>query len=72
MILTNKIHAEDEKESCLELLTLHNKDKKEWQLGKTKVQHAFTHGLTYTHAQTCLCHLAVRGTDFNLCPEIFQ
>uniref|UniRef100_A0A3B4EU12 Unconventional myosin-X-like n=1 Tax=Pundamilia nyererei TaxID=303518 RepID=A0A3B4EU12_9CICH len=39
MILTNKIHSEDEKESCLELLTLHNKDKKEWQLGKTKVQH---------------------------------
>ncbi|XP_014263746.3 unconventional myosin-X [Maylandia zebra] len=37
MILTNKIHSEDEKESCLELLTLHNKDKKEWQLGKTKV-----------------------------------
>uniref|UniRef100_A0AAX7U8Y2 Myosin X, like 1 n=1 Tax=Astatotilapia calliptera TaxID=8154 RepID=A0AAX7U8Y2_ASTCA len=37
MILTNKIRSEDEKESCLELLTLHNKDKKEWQLGKTKV-----------------------------------
>ncbi|XP_076018095.1 unconventional myosin-X [Genypterus blacodes] len=37
MILKNKIHSDDEKWSCSELLTLHDKDKKEWQLGKTKV-----------------------------------
>ncbi|KAA8588217.1 hypothetical protein FQN60_001411, partial [Etheostoma spectabile] len=37
MILKNKIHSGDEKQSCLELLTLHDKAKTEWQLGKTKV-----------------------------------
>ncbi|XP_071774448.1 unconventional myosin-X isoform X2 [Centroberyx gerrardi] len=37
MILKNKIHSDDVKGSCSELLTLHDKAKKEWQLGKTKV-----------------------------------
>ncbi|XP_034041694.1 unconventional myosin-X [Thalassophryne amazonica] len=37
MIVKNRKHSEDEKQSCLELLTLHDKAKKEWQLGKTKV-----------------------------------
>ncbi|XP_053184717.1 unconventional myosin-X [Scomber japonicus] len=37
MILKNKIHSDDEKQSCSELLTLHDKAKKEWHLGKTKV-----------------------------------
>ncbi|KAK2839710.1 hypothetical protein Q5P01_013450 [Channa striata] len=37
MILMNKKHSDDEKQSCSELLTLHDKDNKEWQLGKTKV-----------------------------------
>lgn len=55
MILKNKIHSDDEKQSCSDLLTLHDKAKKEWQLGKTKVEHTHTH----THAQTCFCHLGV-------------
>uniref|UniRef100_A0A8D3AFU5 Unconventional myosin-X-like n=2 Tax=Scophthalmus maximus TaxID=52904 RepID=A0A8D3AFU5_SCOMX len=37
MILKSKIHSDDEKQSCSELLVLHDKTKKEWQLGKTKV-----------------------------------
>ncbi|KAM7380623.1 hypothetical protein PAMP_003904 [Pampus punctatissimus] len=37
MILKNKIHSDDEKQSCSELLALYDKAKKEWQLGKTKV-----------------------------------
>uniref|UniRef100_A0A671Z009 Unconventional myosin-X-like n=1 Tax=Sparus aurata TaxID=8175 RepID=A0A671Z009_SPAAU len=37
MILKNKLHSDDEKQSCSELLTLHDKAKKDWQLGKTKV-----------------------------------
>uniref|UniRef100_A0AAQ5XLF5 Myosin X, like 1 n=1 Tax=Amphiprion ocellaris TaxID=80972 RepID=A0AAQ5XLF5_AMPOC len=37
MILKDKIHSDDEKQSCSELLSLHDKTKKEWQLGKTKV-----------------------------------
>uniref|UniRef100_A0A8C4GEM4 Myosin-X n=1 Tax=Dicentrarchus labrax TaxID=13489 RepID=A0A8C4GEM4_DICLA len=37
MILKSKIHSDDEKQSCSELLTLHDKAKLEWQLGKTKV-----------------------------------
>ncbi|XP_037344945.2 unconventional myosin-X [Pungitius pungitius] len=37
MILNNKIHSGEEKQSCSELLTLHDKAKTEWQLGKTKV-----------------------------------
>uniref|UniRef100_A0A3Q3F4K5 Unconventional myosin-X-like n=1 Tax=Labrus bergylta TaxID=56723 RepID=A0A3Q3F4K5_9LABR len=37
MIVKNKIHTDDEKQSSSELLTLHDKAKKEWQLGKTKV-----------------------------------
>ncbi|KAM3862134.1 LOW QUALITY PROTEIN: unconventional myosin-X [Diretmus argenteus] len=37
MILKNKIHSDDMKASCSELLTLHDQAKKEWQLGKTKV-----------------------------------
>ncbi|KAM9803310.1 unconventional myosin-X [Syngnathus typhle] len=37
MILKSKIQTEDEKQSCVELLTCHDNAKKEWQLGKTKV-----------------------------------
>ncbi|KAM3608206.1 uncharacterized protein V6R79_021047 [Siganus canaliculatus] len=37
MILKDKLHSDDEKQSCTELLTLHDRTKKEWQLGKTKV-----------------------------------
>uniref|UniRef100_A0A665WVU8 Unconventional myosin-X-like n=1 Tax=Echeneis naucrates TaxID=173247 RepID=A0A665WVU8_ECHNA len=37
MILKSKIHSDNEKQNCAELLALHDKDKKEWQLGKTKV-----------------------------------
>uniref|UniRef100_A0A8D0AEX4 Myosin X, like 3 n=1 Tax=Sander lucioperca TaxID=283035 RepID=A0A8D0AEX4_SANLU len=37
MILKNKIHSDDEKQSCSELLTLHDRAKTEWKLGKTKV-----------------------------------
>uniref|UniRef100_A0A1A8AQH0 Myosin X-like 3 n=1 Tax=Nothobranchius furzeri TaxID=105023 RepID=A0A1A8AQH0_NOTFU len=37
MILRNKIHLDDEKHRCSELLSMHDKTKKEWQLGKTKV-----------------------------------
>ncbi|KAF3694929.1 Unconventional myosin-X Unconventional myosin-10 [Channa argus] len=37
MILMNKKQSDDEKHSCSELLTLHDKANKEWQLGKTKV-----------------------------------
>uniref|UniRef100_A0A3B5A2U5 Unconventional myosin-X-like n=1 Tax=Stegastes partitus TaxID=144197 RepID=A0A3B5A2U5_9TELE len=37
MILKNKIRSDDEKQSCSELLALHDKAKTEWQLGKTKV-----------------------------------
>ncbi|CAB1418909.1 unnamed protein product, partial [Pleuronectes platessa] len=36
MILKSKIHSDDEKQSCLELLMLHDKSKKDWQLGKSK------------------------------------
>uniref|UniRef100_A0A3Q3W028 Myosin X, like 1 n=1 Tax=Mola mola TaxID=94237 RepID=A0A3Q3W028_MOLML len=37
IILENRIQEGDEKQSCSDLLTLHNKAKQEWQLGKTKV-----------------------------------
>uniref|UniRef100_A0A7N8XQH6 Myosin X, like 3 n=1 Tax=Mastacembelus armatus TaxID=205130 RepID=A0A7N8XQH6_9TELE len=37
MILRNKNPSDDEKQRCSELLTLYDKAKKEWQLGKTKV-----------------------------------
>ncbi|TNN84477.1 Unconventional myosin-X [Liparis tanakae] len=37
LILNNKIPSDDEKQSCSELLTLHDNGKTEWQLGKTKV-----------------------------------
>uniref|UniRef100_A0A8C3G8P5 Myosin X, like 1 n=1 Tax=Cyclopterus lumpus TaxID=8103 RepID=A0A8C3G8P5_CYCLU len=37
LILNNKIPSDDEKQSCSELLTLHDEAKTEWQLGKTKV-----------------------------------
>lgn len=46
IILKDKIHPADEKQSCSDLLTLHDKAKKEWQLGKTKVER------TYMHIQT--------------------
>lgn len=44
MIVQNRVHSDD-KQSCLELLR--DKAKKEWQLGKTKVQH------THTDSYTC-------------------
>jgi len=47
LILNNKIPSDDEKQNCSELLTLHDKAKTEWQLGKTKVEH--THRYTLTH-----------------------
>ncbi|XP_061827499.1 unconventional myosin-X [Nerophis lumbriciformis] len=37
MILMNKVHTEDEKQSCSELLAHVDNTKKDWQLGKTKV-----------------------------------
>ncbi|MEQ2294642.1 hypothetical protein AMECASPLE_005991, partial [Ameca splendens] len=37
MIQKNKNLSDEEKTCCSELLTLHDKTKKEWQLGKTKV-----------------------------------
>uniref|UniRef100_A0AAQ6IKU5 Myosin X, like 1 n=1 Tax=Anabas testudineus TaxID=64144 RepID=A0AAQ6IKU5_ANATE len=37
MILKSTNHSDDEKQCCSELLTLHDKAKKGWQLGKTKV-----------------------------------
>ncbi|XP_056894751.1 unconventional myosin-X isoform X1 [Takifugu flavidus] len=37
IILKNKIHSDDEKQCCSDLLTLQDKDKQEWHLGKTKV-----------------------------------
>ncbi|XP_057707897.1 unconventional myosin-X-like isoform X1 [Corythoichthys intestinalis] len=36
-ILKNKIQMEHEKDSCVELLSSHDRTKTEWQLGKTKV-----------------------------------
>lgn len=41
IILKDKIHPADEKQSCSDLLTLH--DKASWQLGKTKVERAYMH-----------------------------
>lgn len=43
MIHKNKTLSEEEKSCCLEILTLHDNTKKEWQLGKTKVQLLYTH-----------------------------
>lgn len=40
IILKNKIHSDDEKQCCSELLTLQDKAKEEWHLGKTKVEYA--------------------------------
>ncbi|TNN03090.1 hypothetical protein fugu_000119 [Takifugu bimaculatus] len=37
IILKIKIHSDDEKQCCSDLLTLQDKDKQEWHLGKTKV-----------------------------------
>lgn len=53
MILKNKIHSDDEKYCCSELLALHDKTKREWQLGKTKVQNTCTH----LQAHTCARHV---------------
>ncbi len=74
MILKKKIHSDDEKQSCSELLTLHDKAKKEWQLGKTKVEHIYTHAdsLTHTHARTCFCHLGGHCFDLHSCPGYSQ
>ncbi|XP_028291759.1 unconventional myosin-X isoform X2 [Gouania willdenowi] len=36
-VLKKKIQSEDERQSCAELLMVQDKDKKEWQLGKSKV-----------------------------------
>ena len=52
MILKNKLHSDDEKQSCSELLTLHDKAKKDWQLGKTKVEHTRTHTRARAHTHT--------------------
>uniref|UniRef100_A0A3B4V1M0 Unconventional myosin-X-like n=1 Tax=Seriola dumerili TaxID=41447 RepID=A0A3B4V1M0_SERDU len=52
MILKSKIHSDDEKQSCSELLILHDRAKKEWQLGKTKVGHTHRHTHTHTHTHT--------------------
>lgn len=49
IILKNKIHSDDEKQCCSDLLTLQDKDKQEWHLGKTKVQHA----CKVSHMHTC-------------------
>lgn len=51
MILKNKIHSDDEKYCCSQLLALHDKTKREWQLGKTKVQNTRTHLQTHTCAR---------------------
>uniref|UniRef100_A0A672H515 Myosin X, like 1 n=1 Tax=Salarias fasciatus TaxID=181472 RepID=A0A672H515_SALFA len=37
MILKNQTHSGDERQSCSDLLSLQDKTKREWQLGKTKV-----------------------------------
>ncbi|KAM9710008.1 unconventional myosin-X isoform 2-T2 [Menidia menidia] len=37
MILKKHKNMDDERKHCSELLTIHNEDKTEWQLGKTKV-----------------------------------
>nr|XP_043875706.1 unconventional myosin-X isoform X2 [Solea senegalensis] len=37
MLLKSKIPSDDEKQKCSELLLLHDRTKKAWQLGKTKV-----------------------------------
>uniref|UniRef100_H3DGD2 Myosin X, like 3 n=1 Tax=Tetraodon nigroviridis TaxID=99883 RepID=H3DGD2_TETNG len=37
IILKNKFHSDDEKQCCSELLSLQDKAKEEWHLGKTKV-----------------------------------
>ncbi|XP_068602601.1 unconventional myosin-X [Brachionichthys hirsutus] len=37
MILRNKMHSDDERQGCSELLLLRDNGEKEWQLGKTKV-----------------------------------
>lgn len=50
IILTDKIHPADEKQSCSDLLTLRDKAKKEWQLGKTKVERAYMYMQT---SHTC-------------------
>lgn len=49
IILKNKIHSDDEKQCCSDLLTLQDKDKQEWHLGKTKVQRA----CKVSHMHTC-------------------
>lgn len=49
IIPKNQIHSDDEKQCCSELLTLQDKARQEWHLGKTKVEHA--RRLSYTH--TC-------------------
>lgn len=59
MILKSKNHSDDEKQSCVELLTLHDKAKKEWQLGKTKVKHIYTQRLTHACPNM---FLSLRGT----------
>lgn len=38
VILQSKFHSDDEKQCCSDLLTLQDKAKEEWHLGKTKVE----------------------------------
>lgn len=42
MILKDQIHSDDEKQKCSDLLTLHDSTKKDWQMGRTKVEHTCT------------------------------
>lgn len=49
MMMKTKIHSDDEKQCCSELLMLHDKTKKEWQLGKTKVRQTNTYTKKYIH-----------------------
>lgn len=52
MMMKTKIHSDDEKQCCSELLILHDKTKKEWQLGKTKVRQTNTYTKnTYTDSE---------------------
>lgn len=55
MIQKSKIHSDDEKQSCTDLLTIHDKAKQEWQLGKTKVEHI--HRLPYSSCPNLLLSL---------------
>lgn len=63
IILKNKIHSDDEKQCCSDLLTLQDKAKQEWHLGKTKVEHA--RSLSYMH--TCPNLFVSLGSRLHSC-----